>query len=104
MSAHRYRTSVLDGGRIVELRVADGRHVQYCRVGGYIYAVTDDRPGSLGSQVCERLAGSGSTLAAATDAAMARIIRREARRAWARDDDGGGDPADYIVGIREALP
>lgn len=92
MASPRYRTSILDGGRVLELRAADGRTVQYRRIGGYIYVVSlPGRPGTLGPQVCERLSGSGHTLSAKTDEGMVAVIRREARRAW--DDEEGREPA-----------
>ena len=84
----RYRTALIRGRCV--LTVADGRSVTYESCGGYIHAVSlPNRPGVLGPQVCERLQGSGPTLSASTDAAMLRVIRREARKAFA----DGGEPA-----------
>jgi hypothetical protein len=92
----RYRTRRLDGGRVVELRTADGRSMQYRRVGQAVYAVTAERPGSLGWQVCERLQGAGNTITAVSDEALARVIRREARRIqW-----GEGGEAAYLREVR----
>lgn len=51
--------------------------------GGYLREVTDRHPGTLGGQVCEHLASTGSTIYCAA-VAVARIVRREARSllAW----------------------
>lgn len=45
--------------------------------GGYVREVTDARPGTLGSQVCDRLASTGPTLWCSGP--LARLIRVEMR-------------------------
>jgi hypothetical protein len=54
----------------------------FAQIGSYGYVwETTHQPGTLGSQVCERLAGCGSALSCRPDAdALRRLIRREQRR------------------------
>jgi hypothetical protein len=68
------------------LRRADGvEHTYWSPLdGGYVYEVTDARPGTLGAQVCYGLAGSGSTLRCDEGDCLATLIRREARTAAGR--------------------
>ena len=68
------------------LRRADGvEHAYWSPLdGGYVYEVTDARPGTLGAQVCYGLAGSGSTLRRDEGDCLATLIRREARTAAGR--------------------
>ena len=68
------------------LRRADGvEHTYWSPLdGGYVYEVTDARPGTLGAQVCYGLAGSGSTLRRDEGDCLATLIRREARTAAGR--------------------
>lgn len=47
--------------------------------GGYVRKIDDQHPGTLGQQVCERLASLGSTLHCSPDGLEA-VIRREYRR------------------------
>ena len=49
--------------------------------GGYVYRVTPERPGTLGWQVCERLANTGTTLYVANGEGLPALIERELRRA-----------------------
>lgn len=63
--------------------------------GGYIREITEDRPGTLGYQVCDCLDGLGNTLEWRPGyGSLARVIRREwrararAMKAQARRDRG----------------
>jgi hypothetical protein len=47
--------------------------------GGYVREIDNQHPGTLGVQVCDRLAHSGYTLSARPDT-LERVIRREYRR------------------------
>ena len=49
------------------------------RIGGHVRETTPERPGTLGSQVCERLTNYGNTLYATPDS-IASVIRREYNR------------------------
>jgi hypothetical protein len=80
-----YRVHRVTRNRCV-LRRADGvEHTYWSPLdGGYVYEVTDARPGTLGAQVCYGLAGSGSTLRCDEGDCLATLIRREARTAAGR--------------------
>lgn len=52
--------------------------------GGYVRAVSAERPGTLGAQICSGLRWSGSTLSARPGRLLA-LIRREARLALAEE-------------------
>jgi len=49
----------------------------------YVREITDDRPGSLGAQVCDRLAATGCTLSCRRSQ-LARVVRYELRSALRR--------------------
>jgi len=70
------------------LRLSNGveQHYWAPTQGGYVRNVTK-QPGTLGPQVCEGLAGSGSTLAWSGNYPLAELIRREARRAGSAIED-----------------
>ena len=52
--------------------------------GGHVYEVSEQRPGTLGIQVCDRLQHSGSALYCNSSGELADVIHAEARRALSR--------------------
>ena len=90
------RMRLIDNGQTVELTCQDPyTETDWVRTfwvpahGGYVRQITDERPGTLGYQVCERLGSRGATLTATPDN-LAKVIRREYRRKRARDRREGG--------------
>lgn len=79
--APRYRV-VADGDNRATLHLRGGsvRHYWAPSRGGYVRQIDERHPGTLGWQVCDGLAGSGSTLTWSPGRPLADVIRREARR------------------------
>lgn len=48
--------------------------------GGYVRELSDNRPGTLGRQVCDYLANTGSTLWRSEATPLVDIVKREYRR------------------------
>ena len=71
-----------DHGHVnIEFDTMDGRRrsmqISCPTTGGYVYEI---RPDGSTTQVCEKLAGSGSTLTAKSRADLPDLVRREYRR------------------------
>lgn len=95
MANHPNRAAIRQDGAEVVLRCNDpvtGERIERRfwapRSGGNVREVTDDRPGTLGQQVCAGLASRGGTLSVRSPDDLLALIRREwqaAKRAEARE-------------------
>jgi hypothetical protein len=98
MTSHTNRAAINQDGSEVVLRCADSltggrveRRFWVAPGGGYVREVTAARPGTLGQQVCARLAHMGGTLSVRSPADLLPLIRREwqAAKRQARSDRAG---------------
>lgn len=88
-NAPRYRVRANgDNAAYLTVRCVDGEPItiRYWTplAGGYVRETTEQRPGTLGFQVCRGLAHTGSALHRSAGDSLAEIIRREARSKWGR--------------------
>jgi len=91
-SKRRYTVKELSDHHVVLVDHETKTETEYWMptLGGYVRRITEDRPGTLGWQVCDGLRAQGSTLPC--DGRLASVIRREARVAYRKYDYAADTP------------